>query len=73
MVNMSVDLESSVKSQGQWVTKIIHFIHGEKKTIEGVNTYTIRQGQFTKFLLRDGSYVMINDKNVLMIEIFKEK
>tara|TARA_R100001163_G_C4865925_1_gene70017 strand:- start:103 stop:315 length:213 start_codon:yes stop_codon:yes gene_type:complete len=70
---MSVDLESSVKSQGKWVTKIIHFLHGEKKTIEGVDTHTIRQGQFTKFSLKDGSYVMVNDKNVLMIEIFKEK
>ena len=69
---MRVDLESSVKNQGQWVTKIIHFVSGEKRTIEGVNTHTIRQGQFTHFHLKDGNYVMINDKNVLMIEIFKE-
>lgn len=69
---MSVDLESSVKNQGQWVTKIIHFVGGEKRTIEGINTHTIRQGQFTKFHLRDGSYLMINDKNVLMIEVFSE-
>ena len=69
---MAVDLESSVKNQGKWVTKIIHFIGGEKRTIEGVNTHTIRQGQFTKFHLQDGSYLMINDKNVLMIEVFKE-
>lgn len=69
---MSVDLESSVKNQGKWVTKIIHFVGGEKRTIEGVNTHTIRQGQFTKFLLKDDSYVMVNDKNVLMIEVFKE-
>ena len=67
------DLESSVKSQGQWVTKIIHFVGGEKRTIEGVNTHTIRQGQFTKFNLKDGSYLLINDKNVLMIEVFKEQ
>ena len=68
-----VDLESSVKIElGQWVTQIIHFVGGEKRTIEGVNIHTIRQGEFTKFLLRDGSYVMINDKNVLMVEIFKE-
>ena len=39
---MSVDLESSVKNQGQWVTKIIHFVGGEKRTIEGINTHTIR-------------------------------
>jgi hypothetical protein len=69
---MSVDLESSVKNQGQWVTKIIHFIGGEKRTIESVNTHTIRQGQFTKFCLKDGTYLMVNDKNVLMIEIFRE-
>ena len=68
-----VDLESSVKEQGQWVTQIIHFVGGIKRTIEGVNTYTIRQGEFTKFLLKDGSYVMINDRNVLMVEIFKEE
>ena len=70
---MGVDLESSIKNQGKWVTKIIHFIGGEKRTIEGVNTHTIRQGQFTKFHLKDGSYLMINDKNVLMIEVFKEE
>ena len=29
---MGVDLESSVKLQGKWVTKIIHFVGGEKKT-----------------------------------------
>lgn len=70
---MKVDLESSIKNKGKWVTKIIHFKGGEKRTIEGVNTHTIRQGQFTKFLLMNGSYVMINDKNVLMVEIFKQK
>lgn len=70
---MGVDLESSVKEQGQWVTKIIHFVGGEKRTIEGINTHTIRQGQFSKFHLRDGSYLMVNDKNVLMIEVFKEQ
>ena len=48
------------------------FYRGEKRTIEGVNTHTIRQGQFTKFNLKDGSYLLINDKNVLMIEVFKE-
>jgi hypothetical protein len=69
---MAVDLESSVKNQGPWVTKIIHFVGGEKRTIEGINTSTIRQGQFTKFHLKDGSYLMVNDKNVLMIEVFSE-
>ena len=73
MKTTEIDLKSSVKEQGQWVTQIIHFVGGIKRTIEGVDTHTIRQGEFTKFLLKDGSYVMVYDKNVLMIEIFKEQ
>jgi len=68
-----MDLESATKIQGKWVTQIIHFTGGEKRTIEGVDTQSIKQGQFTKFSLRDGSYVMINDTNVIMIEVFGEK
>ena len=47
-------------------------INGEKRTVEGVITETVKQGQFTKFELDDGSYVMVHDKNVLMIEVFTE-
>jgi len=68
-----VDLQSSVKSKGRWVTKIIHFKGGVKKTIEGVDTSTIQQGQFTKFFLRNGSFVLVNDANVLMIEVFTQE
>jgi len=67
-----MDLESAIKIKGSVVTQIIHFIGGEKRTIEGIITNTVKQGQFTKFELNDGSYVMINDKNVLMIEVFSE-
>tara|TARA_R110001592_G_scaffold183925_2_gene427650 strand:- start:144 stop:359 length:216 start_codon:yes stop_codon:yes gene_type:complete len=67
-----MDLESAIKIKGKTVTQIIHFITGEKRTIEGIITKTVKQGQFTKFELLDGSYVMINDKNVLMIEVFSE-
>lgn len=66
------DLESSIKRQGQWVTQIIHFVHGEKRTFESVSSEYIKQGQFTKLVTRDGRYILINDKNVLCIEIFKE-
>ena len=55
-----VDLNSSVKQVGKHVTQCIHFVGGEKRTIEGINTHTIRQGQFTKFHLRDGSYLDID-------------
>lgn len=67
------DLKSSVAQRGKIVTEIIHFIGGEKRTIAHIKTDTIVQGQFTKFDLQDGSMIMINDKNVLLVEVFKEE
>ena len=67
-----IDLQSSTKRQGQFVTQIIHFINGEKRTFENINTKTIKQGQFTKLETIEGSLIMINDKNVLCIEVFKQ-
>ena len=68
-----VNLESSVTEQGQWVTQIIHFVGGEKRTYDGIDVNSIRQGQFTKFECKNGAMVLINDRNVLMIEVFAEK
>ena len=34
---------------------------------------SIKQGQFTKLETTDGRLIMVNDKNVLCIEIFKEE
>tara|TARA_B100000131_G_C17647838_1_gene422898 strand:+ start:203 stop:448 length:246 start_codon:yes stop_codon:yes gene_type:complete len=67
-----IDLKSSVKEQGEYVTQIIHFVGGEKRTYDGIIADSIRQGQFTKFKCKNGAMVMINDKNVLMIEVFPE-
>lgn len=67
-----MDLESSVKKQGKLVTQIIHFTNGEKRTFENILTDNIKQGQFTKLMTSDGRMIMINDKNVLCIEIFKQ-
>tara|TARA_Y100001938_G_scaffold2031_1_gene2514 strand:+ start:1532 stop:1753 length:222 start_codon:yes stop_codon:yes gene_type:complete len=67
-----IDLKSSVKEQGDYVTQIIHFVGGEKRTYNGIKSDSIRQGQFTKFKCKNGAMVMINDRNVLMIEVFKE-
>lgn len=67
-----MDLQSSVKSQGKSVTQIIHFINGEKRTFENIQTSSIKQGQFTKLITSDGRMIMINDKNVLCIEVFSE-
>ena len=43
-----VGLKSSVAQKGRYVTQIIHFVGGHCKTIHGVDTETIEQGQFTK-------------------------
>jgi len=68
-----MDLQSSIKQQGEIVTQIIHFIGGEKRTFNGIITSTIKQGQFTKLETTSGEMILINDKNVLCIEVFKEK
>jgi hypothetical protein len=67
-----IDLQSSTKKQGQLVTQIIHFVGGEKRTFENIKTNVIKQGQFTKLETEDGCLIMVNDKNVLCVEIFKQ-
>lgn len=67
------DLQSSLKKKGKYVTQIIHFKDGVKRTFEGVSTADIKQGQMTKLELKDGRYVLINDENVLCIEVFSEE
>ena len=71
---LEVDLKSSVTewSENEYVTQIYHFVGGVKRTYDGIKSDSIRQGQFTKFKCKNGSLVMINDANVLMIEVFKE-
>tara|TARA_R100001463_G_scaffold127567_3_gene185726 strand:- start:128 stop:361 length:234 start_codon:yes stop_codon:yes gene_type:complete len=64
------NLLSSVTHEGRYVTQIIHFKEGYRKTIHGIDTLSIEQGQFTKFKCKDGRYIMINDNNVLMVEVF---
>ena len=68
-----IDLKSSVTEiVGEYVTQIIHFVGGEKRTFNNIIAKTIRQGQFTKFQQEDGTWIMVNDKNVLCIEVFKK-
>ena len=66
------DLKSTVEKQGEYVTQIIHFIGGEKRTFTDIVSASIKQGQFTKFDTKDGRMLLINDKNVLLIEVFKQ-
>lgn len=67
-----MDLQSTAKSQGEVVTQIIHFVNGEKRTFENILTSSIKQGQFTKLTTLDGRLIMVNDKNVLCVEVFKQ-
>ena len=72
-MKQDIDLKSSVtEMSGEYVTQIIHFISGEKRTFNNIDSKSIRQGQFTKFKQKDGTWIMINDKNVLCIEVFEE-
>lgn len=66
------NLKSTVTKKGKYVSQILHFVGGEKRTFNRVDTETIKQGQFTKFETEDGRLVMVNDKNILCIEIIKE-
>jgi hypothetical protein len=67
-----MDLQSSIKKQGEYVTQIIHFVGGEKRTFNNIKSSEVKQGQFTKLTTLDGRMILINDKNVLCIEVFPE-
>lgn len=67
-----INLKSTVNNQGEKVSQVIHFKGGIKRTYHGILPETIKQGQFTKMVLDDGSMLMVNDSNVLCIEVFKE-
>ena len=67
-----MNLQSTLNEQGKYVTQIIHFVGGIKRTYKGIITESIKQGQFTKFKCKDGTMIVINDINVLCIEVFKE-
>tara|TARA_B100000963_G_scaffold359506_1_gene387025 strand:+ start:3488 stop:3715 length:228 start_codon:yes stop_codon:yes gene_type:complete len=72
MDKKTVNLKSTVNNVGQYITQIIHFTGGIKRTYTGIKPETIKQGQFTKMFCKDGSMLMINDANVLCIEVFNE-
>ncbi len=67
-----VSLKSSIIKKGKYVSQVLHFLGGEKRTFNYVDTTSIKQGQFTKFETKDGRLVMVNDKNILCIEIIGE-
>lgn len=68
-----LNLKSTASTVGETVTQIIHFSGGNKRTFSNIVSSTISQGQFTKLYQEDGTLIMVNDKNVDCIEIFKQK
>ena len=54
------NLKSTVTEKGRYVSQILHFINGEKRTFNNVDSHSIKQGQFTKFETKDGRLVMVN-------------
>jgi len=69
-MSKDINLLSSVCKDGDYVTQIIHFKDGTRKTIHGIITSSIETGKFTKFYCKDGRMIMINDDNVNMVETF---
>ena len=67
-----MDLKSTTQRQGRYVTQVIHYIHGEKKTIFNIDTESIIQGEFTKMWDKSGRLFMVQAKNVLLIEVFEQ-
>ena len=68
-----MNLRSTVNKKGRYVTEIIHFRDGAKLTFDSIDTETFRQGEFTKFELKDGRMILVNTANVNLIEVFKEE
>ena len=58
---LEVDLKSSVTewSENEYVTQIYHFVGGVKRTYNGIEVKSIRQGQFTKFKCEVDLYVQL--------------
>lgn len=50
--------------------QIIHFINGEKKTLFDV--VGVKSNEFTHLKLADGRKVLVNNRNVLMVEVFSD-
>jgi hypothetical protein len=68
-----MNLKSSTQKQGKYVTQILHFSKGNKRTFSGIDTESIQDGTFTKMMTKDGRMLLVNSRNVDVIEVFKEE
>ena len=72
MKDNHINLQSSVNEMGKTTTQILHFVGDVKRTIPGVISSKIKEGEFVKLFLKDGRMILISKKNILMTEIFNE-
>lgn len=68
-----MNLRSSVNEIGETTTQILHFIYDSKRTLPGVISSRIKEGEFVKLYLQDGRMILVNKKNILMVEVFNEE
>lgn len=64
---------STLSDYGETCTQLFHFVGGEKRTFNNIKTTNIKQGQFTKLETLDGRIIMINDKNLLLVEVIFDR
>ena len=67
-----MNLKSFTNNVSKYVTQIISFKNGEKKTIKNIITSEISQSEFTKLPVKDGRIFAINTKEVNWFETIKE-
>ena len=70
--DMGSSLMSSVEEKGKYTTQILHFVDGNKKTFQGVETASIQQSEFTRMDLKDGRRIYVNQRNINCFEVFSE-
>ncbi len=68
----SIPLKSTVENIGETCTQIIHFVGEVKRTVTNIKTASIKQGELTKFATSDGRMILVNTRNVLMVEVFAQ-
>lgn len=71
-MNQNINLLSSVNSVGDTTTQIIHFTGNIKRTIKGIISESIQEGEMLKYKTVDGRMIIVNKANVLMTEVFSE-
>lgn len=66
------NLKSSAGKVGKKVTQVIIFTSGLTKTYHGIYSDTVEEGKMVKFKTDSIPLVMVNSKEVAIVEVFEE-